>query len=258
LSLHVIDRGKTVMNNCWQSMKRPASLAINVIHVWRASLAADENVYASLGHTLSASEKQRAAGFKFETDRRHFVIAHGVLRHLLAAYLGAQPENLVLVPDSNGKPRLTGQAGDSIRFNLSRSGEMALCAFACGREVGVDVEKIAREVDELAIARRMFTPSEADRLATLQGEERTAAFFNSWTRLEALVKASGRGLGSMAQEEFSLPQKIDDARKVEAKGGSGHEPVWQIVSLQPGLDYAGAVAAEGTDWTIQCLDWSYA
>jgi 4'-phosphopantetheinyl transferase len=246
------------MNNGWQSMKQPASLAVNVIHVWRASLAADEKQCAGFRPILSANEGKRAADFKFETDRRHFVIAHGVLRHLLAAYLGARPETLVLVPDSRGKPRLAGQAGDSIRFNLSRSGEMALCAFAYGREVGVDVEKIAREVDELAIARRMFTQSEAHRLEMLRGEERTAAFFNSWTRLEALAKASGRGLGSISQGKVSLPQKIDDASKVEVKGDSGHQPVWQIVSLQPGLGYAGAVAAEGTGWSIQCLDWSYA
>jgi 4'-phosphopantetheinyl transferase len=218
-------------------------------------LVADEKQYASLRQTLSPEEKQRAAGLRFEADRRRFVIAHGSLRLLLAAYRRVSPERLVLIPDSRGKPRLADQTGDSIRFNLSRSDEMALYAFGHGREVGVDVEKIGRNVDELAIARRMFTPDEARRLEALQGDERTVAFFNSWTRLEALAKASGHGLGSISQGKISLPPEEDGPNPVTTKGGAGHEPAWHTISLQPGVGYAGAVAAEGTNWEIQCLEW---
>jgi 4'-phosphopantetheinyl transferase len=204
---------------------------------------------------LSPEEKQRAAGFRFETDRRHFVIAHGSLRFLLAAYLRGSPERLALHPDAHGKPRLAGQTRDSIRFNLSRSGEMALYAFGQGREVGVDVEKISRNVDELAIARRMFAQSEVQQLEALQGDERTAAFFNSWTRLEALAKASGCGLGSISQGQISLPQGTAEANPVAANDGPGLEAGWPVISLQPGWGYAGAVAAKGTDWKVLCLEW---
>jgi 4'-phosphopantetheinyl transferase len=232
------------MTSSWQNAKSPAPLSAAVIHVWRVSLAADEKQGAGFLAILSADERKRAAGFKFEVDRQRFVVAHGVLRLLLAAYLRELPERLVLVPDSRGKPRLAGPSGDSIRFNLSHSGDMALCAFAQGLEVGVDIEQIGREVDELDIARRMFAPNEVRQLETMQGDERTAAFFQSWTRLEAVAKASGRGLGGMPLGEGA------------AKGGSDDGAVWPIVSLQPGSGYAGAVAAEGTGWKIQCFDWS--
>ncbi|HXC01298.1 MAG TPA: 4'-phosphopantetheinyl transferase superfamily protein [Opitutaceae bacterium] len=243
------------MNHSWQSAKSPGPLAVDVVHVWRVSLVADEKQCASLRQILSPEEMLRAAGFKFEVDRRRFIVAHGSLRLLLSGYLHALPERLVLVTDLLGKPRLADQTDGPIRFNLSRSGEMALYAFAQGHEVGVDVEQIRPNADELAIARRMFTPDEARRLETLQGDERTAAFFNSWTRLEALAKASGRGLSSISHGEFSLPPEAGGAGMGTARDNSGDVAAWQIISLQPGSGYAGAVAAEGTAWKIQCLDW---
>src|SRR5579871_4090009 len=113
------------MNTSWQSAKSPGPFSANIVQVWRVPLAADEKSYASLMQTLSPEEKQRATGFRFETDRRRFVISHGSLRLLLGAYLRVFPERLVLIPGSHGKPRLADQTGDSIRFNLSHSGEMA-------------------------------------------------------------------------------------------------------------------------------------
>jgi 4'-phosphopantetheinyl transferase len=243
------------MTTSWQSAKSPGPLSADVIHVWRISLAVGEKPCAGFMPILAADEKKRAVGFKFEVDRQRFVVAHGVLRILLSAYLHVPPEHLVLNPGSRGKPRLVDQSDGSIRFNLSHSGEMALCAFAQGREVGVDVEKISRDMDDLAIARRMFTPGEARRLETLQGDERTAAFFNSWTRLEALAKACGHGLGSTAHGETSLPLEEAGSSPMSAIGEPGHEVGWQVISLQPGLGYAGAVAAEGAGWKIQCLEW---
>jgi 4'-phosphopantetheinyl transferase len=243
------------MNHSWQGAKLPGPLSADMIHVWRILLAADERPSASFLQILSPEEKQRATGFKFEADRRHFVVAHGVLRLLLSAYLRVSPELLGLHPDTHGKPRLADQTGNSIRFNLSRSGELALCAFAQGREVGVDVEKVSHDVDELAIAKRMFAQSEVNQLEALQGDERTAAFFTAWTRLEALAKASGRGLASISQGEVSLPSEEDGSSPVVAKGGPGHDATWRVISLQPALGYAGAIAAEGAGWKIQCLEW---
>jgi hypothetical protein len=59
----------------------------------------------------------------------------------------------------------------------------------------------------------------------------------------------------MRREKFSLPPEDNGSSPVTIKGGPSHEPVWQITSLQPGSDYAGAVVAESTDWKIQCLEW---
>jgi 4'-phosphopantetheinyl transferase len=245
------------MNNCWPQVQLPKSLSPNVVHVWRVSSAVDEKQLGSLTQILSSDEKKRSAAFHFEVDRRRFVIAHGSLRLLLAAYLRVEPESLTLVPDSHGKPRLAVPAGRNLRFNLSHSGEMALHAFCTGREVGVDVEKIRNNVDELAIARQVFTHDEVSQLEALPGNERAAAFFNAWTRMEALAKASGLGLSLIPRKGISLPPEIEETSTVKAKDCSGREAVWQIVSLRPGLGYKGAVAAEGADWKIECMEWLF-
>ena len=241
--------------HCWQPVKSPKPLASDLVQVWRVASAVDEKQFASLMERLSTDERKRADGFKFEMDRRHFVVAHGVLRLLLAAYLRVEPESVAMVPDAHGKPRLAGQSGGSIRFNLSHSGDVALYAFCAGREVGVDVEKIRSNVDELAIARQVFTQHEVSQLEMLQGEERTVAFFSSWTRLEALAKASGRGLGIIPQGGILLPPENEGVSRMTAGGSPGHEAAWQIISLQPGSGYKGAVAAEGSDWKIECMEW---
>ncbi|MGA3006501.1 MAG: 4'-phosphopantetheinyl transferase superfamily protein [Opitutaceae bacterium] len=239
----------------WQIATPPGPLAADVVHVWRASLDPEEIRLDDFRPILSADEQTRAARFRFEKDRQHFVIAHSVLRLLLSAYLGVEPKQVRLVADDRGKPRLADQTDGSIRFNLSHSGALALYALCLGREVGVDVEKVDRSVEPMAVARRMFTPSEAGRLEALLGEERTTAFFELWTRMEALAKATGHGLGSKSANDGFLPVN-DGATLGGAKGQPGDEAGWQTVSLQPGAGYAGAVAAQGTDWTIRCWEWS--
>jgi 4'-phosphopantetheinyl transferase len=220
--------------------------------VWSAT---DEKQFDYLMQLLSYEEKKRAAGFKYEVDRQHFVVAHGSLRLLLAAYLRVLPECLILVPDSHGKPRLADQADRSIRFNISHSGEMILYAFCVGREVGVDVEKIRSNTDELAIARQVFTQNEVSQVELSQGAMRIEIFFNFWTRMEALAKASGHGLGIIPQKGISLPPEVDGTSMAMTRNSSGHEVAWQIISLQPGAGYKAAVAAEGADWKIECMEW---
>jgi phosphopantetheinyl transferase len=103
----------------------------------------------------------------------------------------------------------------------------------------------------------VFTQDEVSQLEALPVDERAAAFFNAWTRMEALAKASGLGLSLIPRKGISLPPEIEETSTVKAKDCSGHEAVWQIVSLRPGLGYKGAVAAEGSDWKIECMEWCY-
>jgi len=157
--------------------------------------------------------------------------SHTLTPPFAAAYLHVSPERLVLVSDSLGKPRLAiNRTAPSVQpFPLRRDGLVCLCPGARGR---VDVEKMDRDVDELDIARRMFTQAEARRLETLQGDERTAAFFNSWTRLEALAKASGRGLGSVSPGKFLRHGRRGIKAQWRQKAIPGHEAAWQVISLQ--------------------------
>ena len=92
-----------------------------------------------------------------------------------------------------GKPYLPDNPAN-LTFNVSHAGEIVLIGFGRGREIGVDVEQTTRSVNARDIAVRFFCAAESRELEPLQGSAHDAAFFRCWTRKEAILKASGKGL----------------------------------------------------------------
>lgn len=90
----------------------------------------------------------------------------------------------------NGKPYLDGVK--DLYFNVSHSGELAVCAIApC--EVGCDVEKIRDR--KTAVARRFFAPAEYEAICSQENAEaRQRLFFRFWTLKESFLKVTGEGL----------------------------------------------------------------
>jgi 4'-phosphopantetheinyl transferase len=128
---------------------------------------------------LSPEEQNRASRFRFERDRRRFIVARARLRELLAERLGAAPASIQLAYGRYGKPALAGRfASSGWHFNLSRREELALYAFSRAGEVGVDVEALHPLPAYLKPA----------------ADQRPLAFFRWWTRKEALAKGLGVGL----------------------------------------------------------------
>lgn len=177
-----------------------ARLRPGEIDLWRIALdaVADAEVQR-LRATLSPEEEERVRGFYFERDRRRFVVCRGALRSLLAAYLGCSAESIVFAYGVNGKPRLADefQLAVPLAFNVAHSEDLALCAIACGGEVGVDLERIRDLPDWESIASMYFARADYARVQAAAPALRRNEFFRAWTRQEALLKASGVGLGGM-------------------------------------------------------------
>ena len=203
----------------------PFDPASDEVHCWSVSLDAPPNTLAGLLATLTRDERDRAARLRFERDRRRFVVARATLRELLGRYLGTPPDRLRFDYNAFGKPRVSPEfhGPSPVRFNLSHSADLALIAVAWGAEVGVDVEHI-RPSDYGDLARSCFAPSELAQLRAAPRQLQARAFFTSWTRQEAYVKARGEGLPD---------------GPVEPRGQ------WAFVSLEPAPGYVGAVAIEG-------------
>src|SRR5574337_1628623 len=90
----------------WTIAPKNLSLSANQVHVWRAPLSATQDVRASMERVLSEEERKRAARFHFERDRQSWIIAHGILRMLLARYLQLEPQQVRFVANEYGKPAL--------------------------------------------------------------------------------------------------------------------------------------------------------
>lgn len=228
----------------------PAPLARDEVHVWNIDLNRDPSPFLDL---LSVEELRRAECFRFEQDREHFLVARGMLRALLARYLGAAPTALCFVYGEHGKPRLVAPE-TGLRFNLSHSHGRALIAVAEGRDVGVDLEYVHRRVAEERVARRYFSPEEVAALRALPPAERKAAFFRGWSRKEAYLKARGDGI-HYGLRHFTVSLAPDEPAALLANTLHPEEVTrWTLRNLDVGPDFAACVAAEGSGWTLRAFD----
>jgi 4'-phosphopantetheinyl transferase len=227
---------------------------INEVHVWRTSVDLAASDFARLQQILSSDEREKADRFRFEVDRRCSVIGRGSLRVLLGQILDLPPESLQIECNEFGKPGLA-KNHLQLRFNLSHSGNLILIAVARGRAVGVDVEKIQSNLDLDAIAARFFSTNERKILASLVGSARQQAFFSCWTRKEAYLKARGLGL-TVPLDEFEvsfLPH--EEARLLVTRNDPADAQRWRLMAIDLSPDYVAALAAEGSDWKLNCWDW---
>jgi 4'-phosphopantetheinyl transferase len=194
---------------------------------------------------LSGAERQRASRFAFNHDRRRFIVARAQLRRLLAARLGVRPESVELVYGSRGKPALSRCFADSdLRFNVSHSGDVAVYAFALGREIGVDVEAIRVICDADDVAARFFSRCEYEAYCALDRSDRPLGFFNCWTRKEAFIKALGDGLyHPLDRFDVSLtPGEPANILRVEST--PGEDCKWTLHSFVPEPGFIGAVVVQ--------------
>jgi 4'-phosphopantetheinyl transferase len=240
----------------WESPPADLTLPADEVHVWCALLGQPERRVCQLASTLAPDEQARAERYRLERDRDRFLVRRGILRHLLGRYLGREAKHVEICYGAYGRPSLAHGCGEGrLRFSLAHSGQMALFAFARGREVGIDIESVRPMPDADRIAARFFSPREAAALHALPPEERQQAFFACWTRKEAYLKAKGVGLsGELRQFEVAVIPK-EPARLLNV-GGDPHRALeWSLEDLAPAPGYAAALAVEGRRWELARWCW---
>jgi 4'-phosphopantetheinyl transferase len=174
------------------------------IRVFGLALNASSGECNEWWQLLSSDERARASKFVRDVDRDAFVVAHAVLRLLLARYCSIPAQSLRFTRGASGKPALDIEGGaSSVRFNLAHSGGNAVVAITRDADVGVDLEAVRQDVDVMAIAERYFSAVERRDLAETPTDRRTNAFFRLWVAKEALLKAHGSGLQT-ALDAFSI------------------------------------------------------
>jgi 4'-phosphopantetheinyl transferase len=141
-------------------------------------------------------ELDRARRFHFARNRAEFLLARGMVRHVLAAMLDVAPERLPFDAAPNQKPRLAPHTGSPVDVSIAHSGGWVACGFAAHRLIGIDIETEVRAYDVEALAARVFTANERLAFAALRPSARREAFLDAWRRKEAVLKGLGCGLGT--------------------------------------------------------------
>jgi 4'-phosphopantetheinyl transferase len=225
------------------------------VHVWRVDLARSAPRASRLADILSTDERERAGRFRFEKDRRHFVLSRAALRTILGLYLESSPESVRFTHNSFGKPLLAGDAARGpLHFNASNSHELALYAFSAEHEVGVDVEYVRAEFASEEVAGRFFSRREVEALRGLAPELRARAFFDCWARKEAYIKARGEGL-SYPLDKFAVSLAPGEtAALLEDEAAPEASTEWLLAELRPAPGYAAALAVRAREVKLKLFD----
>lgn len=203
----------------------------------------DDAWLASVTRTLDADERAQAGRFAFEADRRDYLAAHGLRRHLLGRVLGVAPDALAFTIDEpRGKPRLAWPEGSGLDFNISHTHGLVACALGpaapapagSGTHVGIDCESLGRAIDD-DLAEVFCSPAE---LAALRDQPAEARVL-TWVLKEALVKASGRGLELPLQAVNVAP---DPARVLGVPPRMGTAADWRVEHWRPTPRHIAALA----------------
>lgn len=188
---------------------------------------------------LSPDELARAASFRFEHLRSFFVFCRASLRRILGQYLATDPATLMFQYGFAGKPVL--RDAPHLAFNASHSGDVFVCAVSRDRDLGIDVEQIRPMPDWKSVSRHFFSPSEQRHLAQLPGDARETAFFECWTRKEAIIKTTGEGV-NRPLDSFEVAFGPGVAARL-LRLDQDCAPPWQVLSFEPATGYIAAVAS---------------
>ena len=222
---------------------RPGAPLSDEVHIWSVRLDRVDWRDKLVPRWLTEDEAVRAKRFLFQRERRRFAVCRATLRAILGGYLGARPRDLTFRYGPRGKPYLEPKRhGDTIRFNVSHSDELALVAVGRGRELGVDIERV-RPLDGIDdIVARQFGPSERLAFGRAARTDRLSTFYRFWTLKEACLKACGTGISEALEVDASAagdaPTGLRDAR------GTGTKQHWTARTIHPAPGFIGALAVE--------------
>jgi 4'-phosphopantetheinyl transferase len=233
--------------SCVGFPKGRADFELKTNHVvlrWLAIGGLDDMQQTQLAGLLSETEQAKAARFHDASHRRTYVAAHALLRGMLAHVTGRDPRELQFTHGPNGKPEPVCPPGIArVCINLSHTHDLAAVAMTLDREVGVDIEWIARAAP-FEVMERFFAPSERADVIAAPPSLRSMRFYDFWTMKEAYMKATGQGF-SLDPVSFAVALTPACLQR-QPSGQTIPTPYFfQRFSVSPG--HVGAIALEGAE-----------
>lgn len=192
---------------------------------------------------LDAVEQAHARNLKNDVVRNRYVAVHGRLRQLLAGYVNEPPAQIRIKKALHGKPYLADHP--ELAFNISHSGSALLIALGWNCELGVDMELCKDRISLAELVGKCFADEEADYWQRQPQAEKTREFYRFWTRKEAFVKATGRGIALGLNQCVINPERSTEFLRVPESCGSAAE--WRVRDINLGPTMCGAVVVKSTE-----------
>ncbi|PBJ08948.1 4'-phosphopantetheinyl transferase superfamily protein [Flavobacterium sp. ACN6] len=189
---------------------------------------------SDLSQFLTSKELKKAQRFFKELDRNRFIIYRSILKFILAAHTKLNVKNIYLDYHFNKKPYLASHPW--LYFNVSHSEDYAAIAVS-RKNVGLDIEYMSRDFNFTSLLPDVFDDNQV--LEIQNAVDKKHAFYTSWTRKEAFVKALGKGI----DEDFKYIPSLDGQHSIDFHLTKNSKN-WQVYSFNLTDHYLGAVAAE--------------
>jgi len=230
-------------------------LPANTIHLWLAFCDEIDNpsLLSEYEQLLNEEEKNRWQRFYFARHRHQYLVTRALIRSTLSLYIDRAPKDWCFTVNDYGKPEIrSGLTDIPIRFNLSHTDGLIMCAVVLANDIGVDIEDKKKQ-HPLAIAEYCFSKQETQELNQLPKHQQAQRFLEYWTLKEAYIKAKGMGL-SLPLDQFSFILSENQPVAIAFDPRLADNPAhWQFWQLSPSEQHIAAVAVRsetGVDFQL--------
>ena len=218
----------------WIDADQNTRLDADHIQIWRVNISTFLPSLIQFQTLLEAEEMKKMQRYQQEKDRKTRIISRAVLRILLGRYLSVNPTDIRFNSTQNQKPVLQNLNPQNLNFNVSHSGDWILIALALN-PIGIDLEQIDTSFTDQNLLDFSFSSSEKNYIQAAVSPSKN--LYKLWTRKEALLKATGKGL-------------IDDLIQIPSLDGIHQSPCsligskesWQITSFNIDENHVGSTA----------------
>jgi len=192
------------MNNKNEAPTSKLKLIEDEIHLWSIdpTQITSEALLKQYKDLLTEDELIKQQRYRFDKDKHSALITRAFVRDLLSYYADVDPCDWRFSKGEKDKPEIINPP-IPLRFNISHTDKLIICAVMLNDDIGCDVENTKRNTDPLLIAERFFSSSEVTELFALPDNKQRSRFFDYWTLKESYIKAWGLGL-SIPLSDFSF------------------------------------------------------
>lgn len=203
------------------------------IKVYVGSL--ESHLNPTLARFLSSEELAHASLFHFEADRIGYQAQRGLWRLGASAITGIEPGEIIIEQDEFGRPFSREVQGSNCDINVSRTKNACALVVSKNQRCGIDVEHVDPSIpDRKLVAMLTSSKSRIDEMTQDCG-----LFYQTWTQIESVLKADGRGLADGIRRAEYV-DSISDVRtqwRIDSK-------TWLTESISTPSDVVGTVAFE--------------
>lgn len=225
------------------------NLAAADIHIWKINLDKSDAYLNENRHLLSKSEIEKSQRLFKQLHQKRAIAMKAQLRLILSRYVDQPAKSIQFAVAEFGKPYIESSV---INFNVSHSQGKALVVISLSENIGVDIE-CWREIDNAgAIVQRHYSESEKSCWARLPDTQKITVFFDIWTRKEAFIKATGRGLAlGLSKCSFDVEKT---GQLIACPQQYGKATSWSVHSLNLGGKVSASLVIKGSNHRLKIIE----